>query len=55
MWQIEVLLCDKSIEVIHRRVQVNMDTRKEEDTFEFTWELQMVARLKCFSFTFKEF
>ncbi|KAH3757130.1 hypothetical protein Pelo_11044 [Pelomyxa schiedti] len=39
VWEIDVNRFDDNIEVVHRRRQVNVDARKEEDYFEFTWEL----------------
>ncbi|KAH3762029.1 hypothetical protein Pelo_6139 [Pelomyxa schiedti] len=41
VWEIELALYDDLVQVIHRRKQVNIDARKEEDAFEFTWELVM--------------
>ncbi|KAH3756618.1 hypothetical protein Pelo_11559 [Pelomyxa schiedti] len=60
VWEIEVFRYDDNIEVIHRRRQVNVDSRKEEEYFEFTWELillfdQTATTLRHSSINIREF
>eukprot|EP01105_Mastigella_eilhardi_P024640 TRINITY_DN6467_c0_g1_i2.p1 TRINITY_DN6467_c0_g1~~TRINITY_DN6467_c0_g1_i2.p1 ORF type:complete len:369 (-),score=84.85 TRINITY_DN6467_c0_g1_i2:55-1161(-) len=41
VWEVFVYVQDDGIEVRHRRRQVSIDPRKEEDFFEFTWEARL--------------